>query len=172
VPTIASQLTGAGLTWADYNEDMGADPSRESSVCAHPALNSSDNTQTATVTDQYATRHNPFVYFHSIIDDTELCDTHVLNLDQLPQALTAYSATPNYVFITPDLCDDGHDAPCADGQPGGLAQADKFLQTWVPQITGSPAFRQDGLLIITFDEAATHDARSCCGEIPGPNNAE
>ena len=39
------------------------------------AINSRDNTQTATATDKYATRHNPFVYFHSIIDDTTLCDT-------------------------------------------------------------------------------------------------
>ncbi len=139
-------------------------------MCGHPPLNGTDDTQKATAADEYATRHNPFVYFHSIIDDTELCDTHVVNLDQLPQALASYAATPNYVFITPDLCDDGHDAPCANGQPGGLAQADRFLQAWVPQITGSPAFRQDGLLIVTFDEAATSDTSACCGEIPGPDS--
>ena len=46
-----------------------------------------DNTQKATATDEYATRHDPFVYFHSIIDDTTLCDTHVVNLDLLPQDL-------------------------------------------------------------------------------------
>jgi hypothetical protein len=170
VPTIASQLTGAGLTWRDYNQDMGADPARESSVCGHPALNSSDGTQKASAKDGYATRHDPFVYFHSIIDDTTLCDTHVVNLDALPQDLTATTGTANYTFITPSLCDDGHDAPCANGQPGGLAQADEFLRTWVPQITGSPAFKQSGLLIVTFDEAATSDTSSCCGEIAGPGS--
>jgi hypothetical protein len=77
------------------------------------------------------------------------------------------------VFITPDLCDDGHDSPCANGQPGGLAQADAFLRQWVPQITSSPAFVQErGLLIITFDEAATSDTSACCGEIPGPGSPE
>jgi hypothetical protein len=40
-----------------------------------------------------------------------------------------------------------------NGEPGGLISADQFLQTWVPQITSSPAFQQDVLLIITFDEA-------------------
>jgi hypothetical protein len=170
VQTIASQLTTAGFTWEDYNEDMGADPSREPAVCAHPAIDTTDNTQKATATDQYATRHNPFVYFHSIIDDTTLCDTHVVNLDKLPQALSTAAATPNYAFITPDLCDDGHDAPCANGDPGGLVQADRFLRTWVPQITGSPAFRQDGLLIVTFDESSTSDDSACCGEIPGPGS--
>jgi hypothetical protein len=130
-----------------------------------------DNTQKATATDGYATRHNPFVYFHSIIDDTTLCDTHVVGLDMLTKDLATASATPNYVFITPDLCNDGHDAPCANGQPGGLVQADGFLRQWVPLITGSPAFKnQNGLLIVTFDEAQTSDASSCCGEIPGPGS--
>ncbi|HZU61840.1 MAG TPA: alkaline phosphatase family protein, partial [Solirubrobacteraceae bacterium] len=46
-----------------------------------------------------------------------------------------------------------------------------FLKVWVPRITQSRAFRkQDGLLIIIFDEAATSDTSSCCGEIPGPNS--
>jgi hypothetical protein len=172
VPTIASQLTGAGLTWRDYNESMGADPSREASVCGHPAVGLVDNTESATASDEYATRHNPFVYFHAIIDNTTLCDENVVNLDQLQNDLSTASATPNYVFITPDLCDDGHDAPCKNGQPGGLTQANAFLQTWVPKITGSPAFKQDGLLIVTFDEALTSDATSCCGEIPGPGASQ
>ena len=33
----------------------------------------------------------------------------------------------------------------------------------------SPAFRDDGLLIITFDEALSLDRTSCCGQVPGPN---
>jgi hypothetical protein len=172
VQTIASQLTTAGFTWRDYNEGMGATASREPGVCAHPAVNAPDNTQSATAADAYATRHNPFVYFHSIIDDTTLCDTHVVNLDQLPQDLGSVPGTANYSFITPDLCNDGHDSPCANGQPGGLAQADRFLQTWVPRITSSPAFKQDGLLLVTFDEAATSDSSSCCGEIPGPGSPQ
>jgi hypothetical protein len=172
VPTIASQLSGAGFTWRDYNESMGNTPSRETVECGHPAVNSIDNTQKATADDMYATRHNPFVYFQSIIDDTALCNSHVVNLDELPQDLSSASTTANYTFISPDLCDDGHDSPCANGQPGGLAQADQFLRSWVPRITASPAFKQDGLLIVTFDEAATSDTSSCCGEIAGPGSPE
>ena len=171
VPTIASQLYANGLTWRDYNQGMGADPIREASQCGHPGVGMIDNTQRATAADSYATRHNPFVYFHSIIDDTTRCDTHVVNFDPLPRDLSNAALTPNYVFITPDLCNDGHDAPCANGQPGGLRQADSFLRTWVPRITSSPAFlEQAGLLIITFDEAVTSDASSCCGEIAGPGS--
>ena len=169
VKTIADQLDAAGLTWRDYNQSMGADPTRETGECAHPGINQQDDTQSATATDQYATRHNPFVYFHSIIDDTSLCDSHVVNLNLLPQDLSNAASTPNYVFITPDLCADGHDATCKDPKrPGGYAGIEQFLQQWVPKITSSPAFtQQNGLLAIIFDEAATSDTSSCCGEIAG-----
>ena len=171
IKTVANQLTGAGLTWRDYNDSMGSQPSRESSECGHPAVGTADGTQTETPTDQYATRHDPFVYFHSIIDDTVYCDQHVVNLDPLAHDLSSASLTPNYVFITPGLCDDGHDAKCANGGPGGLTQADTFLKEWVPRITSSPAFtQQNGLLIVTFDESDTADGSSCCGEIAGPGS--
>jgi Phosphoesterase family len=104
VETIGDQLVASGLTWRDYNQSMGADPSREASKCGHPGVGAFDNTQKATTTDSYATRHDPFVYFHSIIDDTALCDSHVVNLDLLSRDLASAATTPNYVFITPDLC--------------------------------------------------------------------
>jgi phospholipase C len=178
VQTIADQLDAKGLTWGGFMEDMGNDPTRESSTCAHPSLNSPDNTQTAESSDQYATRHNPFVYFHSIID-SPLCASNVVPLSQLSAVLQNVSTTPNYVFITPNLCDDGHDAPCKDGRPGGLVSADQFLKTWVPAITSSPAYQQDGMLLIVFDEAEASetnpgatDATSCCNEMAGPNSPQ
>ncbi|MGH8462092.1 MAG: alkaline phosphatase family protein [Stenotrophobium sp.] len=170
VPTVVDQLGAAGYTWKAYMEDMGNTPSREAATCGHPALNSQDGTQSATAADQYATRHNPFVYFHSIIDKP-VCDTSVVNLKALDGDLQSTATTPNYSFITPNLCHDGHDAPCADGEPGGLVSANTFLSEWVPKIVNSPAFRQDGLLIITFDESSgpQSDASACCGEGPAAN---
>ena len=53
--------------------------------------------------------------------------------------------------------------------PADLVSADAFLQKWVPQITRSAAFKKDGLLIITFDEADPHRADGsigCCAELP------
>ena len=58
-----------GLSWRGYMEDMGNDPVRDNGVnCAHPVPNSQDQTQSASATDQYASRHNPFIYFHSLLD--------------------------------------------------------------------------------------------------------
>jgi phosphatidylinositol-3-phosphatase len=169
VPTVAAQLQAKGLTWKGYMEDMGNTPTRDNGVaCAHPAIGSSDPTQQATATDQYATRHNPFVYFHSIIDNPAGCQARDVPLTQLATDLATISTTPNLTFITPNLCHDGHDSPCADGSPGGLPAADAFLRQWVPQITASPAFRHDGVLMIAFDEAGS-DSSACCGEQSGPN---
>jgi hypothetical protein len=168
VKTVADQLAAKGLTWKGYMQDMGADPTREAATCAHPALGSLDNTETATAKDQYATRHNPFVYFHSIID-TPACAENVIPLERLDGDLANADSTPNLTFITPDLCNDGHDASCADGTPGGLARVNTFLAEWVPKIVASPAYREGGLLAVIFDEAAG-DSSACCGEQPGPSS--
>ncbi|HEV7495565.1 alkaline phosphatase family protein [Baekduia sp.] len=169
VPTLAGQLQARGMTWKGYMEDMGDDPARDGGrACAHPAIGAADRTQSATADDQYATRHNPFVYFHSIIDKRATCAARDVPLTALPADLARVQTTPNLSFITPDLCHDGHDDTCADGGPGGLAAADAFLRSWIPRIAGSPAFRRDGLLIVTFDEGSA-DGAACCGERHGPN---
>ncbi len=180
VSTIVNQLEGKGLTWKGYMEDMGNDAYRESATCGQPARYFADSTQKAEKGDQYAARHNPFVYFYSIVDDWPDCAAHVVNFSALATDLKHNGTTPNYVFITPNLCHDGHDPQegqkkCVDGQPGGLVSADKFLKDNVPRILASPAFTQDGLLIVTFDEADINtkkskgDARACCHERPAPN---
>jgi hypothetical protein len=172
VKTVANQLTEKGLGWKGYMEDMGNNPA-QSSTCRHPAIGARDDTQSAKVGDQYAARHNPFVYFHSIID-TPMCGQRDVPLDRLPGDLASASGTPSYSFITPNLCNDGHDEPCKDGRPGGLRSADAFLRTWIPRITGSPAYRDGGLVIVTFDEAEAGpgggaDSSACCDQRPGPN---
>ena len=171
VKTVAEQLEARGLAWKGYMEDMGNDPARDNgTTCAHPAIGTPDRTQQASATDQYATRHNPFVYFHAIID-RPACAQRDVPLSGLSGDLASAKTTPNLSFIVPDLCHDGHDATCADGGPGGLAAADAFLREWVPRITGSAAYRRDGLLAIVFDEAE-NDSSACCGELPGPNTPQ
>lgn len=204
VRTLPNQLQEAGLTWKGYMGDMGNDPARESAACGHPTIGiGTDHTNSAEAPsaavplgDAYATRHDPFVYFHSIIDDEASCAKHVVNLNKLPADLAEERTTPNLVFITPNLCDDGHDgsgtgAPgttCANGQPGGLTSSDAFLKTWVPKIMASPAYRKDGLIVITFDESSNATetvtvnpttkqetvnvvfaGETCCDQEPGPN---
>ena len=145
VASLPSQLSDAGISWKGYMEDMGT-------PCRHPALNTQDTTQTAKVGDQYAVRHDPFVYF-SAITASPSCAQHVVDLSRLPADLASASTTPALSYITPNLCDDGHDSPCVDGRPGGLASVNAWLKTWVPKILNSPAYKTDGMLVITADEA-------------------
>ena len=169
VRTLPDQLEAAGFTWKGYMEDMGNDPHRESATCGHAQVGAPEATHVATATDKYAARHDPFVFFHTIIDDQARCDAQVVNLNALPKDLQDVGTTANYTFITPNLCNDGHDPQCADGGPGGLGAANAFLKKWVPLVTASPAFRHDGLLIITFDESdgeGPEGSTACCGEKP------
>src|SRR5204863_8458569 len=106
--------------------DIGNSAPAEPATCRHPVIGAPDTTLGARPTDQYATRHDPFVYFHSIIDDQASCDAHVVGTDALANDLASEAPTPNYSFTTPDLCHDGHDANCIDGGPGGLQAADQF----------------------------------------------
>jgi hypothetical protein len=211
-PTIADQLDAAYppspsthvASWREYAEDMGNDPTRDGGVadplggtdCAHPTVGGTDHAAVAEASDQYATRHNPFMYFHSIIDNTAECDANVVPLGKatvgtpssvngvsLPDTFTGHLAndlsseatTPKFGFITPNLCDDGHDATCAGtnvegGKTGGLAGADLWLKHWMPLIMASPSYQSGQMLVVlTSDEGDVTDTTACCNEQPGPN---
>jgi hypothetical protein len=172
VPTLGNQLSAAGRSWAAYLQDMGNDPGRDNTVstargpaCGHPATWSADRTRHAERGDQYAARHDGFTFFRSVTANPAFCAAHILSFRPLPGELARASATPAFSFLAPNLCNDGHDAPCADGTPGGLARADRFLAQWVPIIMAAPAYQNGGLIVITFDEGS--DAAACCGESYG-----
>ena len=191
--------------WRAYAEDMGNDIARDygdpdpmgGADCAHAPINGVDNSNSAAADDQYATRHNPWVYFHSVIDNQARCDSHVVPLGKvlvgtggsadvftghLFQDLQSVATTPSFMFVTPNLCNDGHDATCAGlntegAHVGGLVGADLWLKHWMPMIFASPAYQNGTLLVVlTFDEAAVTDARACpntdqstCNAPSGPN---
>jgi hypothetical protein len=163
VGSLPTQLDTVHASWKGYMEDMAG-------PCQHPALGSPDETQGARPDSQYATRHNPFMYFASIIDHVDYCARHVVALDQLTHDLRKRRTTANLSYITPDLCSDGHDSPCVDGRPGGLSSVNVWMREWIPRILKSKAFKKDGVLIITADEAESSDATACCGEVAGPNS--
>jgi hypothetical protein len=220
VQTIGNQLDAAypstvSRNWRVYAEDMGNDPARDGGTadplggtdCAHPTQTNGsgvDNTNNAegpnatgsqvnsTTSDQYATRHNPFMYFHSVVDNAATCNHDVVPLGavtigaggapdtftgHLAQDLAAPSTTPRFSFVVPNLCDDGHDASCAGtnvvgGTTGGLTAANLWLSHWMPLILGSPAYQSGHMLVvITADEGNLCDTTAGDNEAAGPNNA-
>lgn len=115
---------------------------------------------------------NPFAYFHSLLDSPEYAANDV-GLEQLAPDLAKSADTPTFSYIAPDACHDGSEAPCEPGAAAGLAGAEAFLKTVVPEIEASPAYEEGGLIAITFDQAPQTgpgaDSSSCCATPAYPN---
>jgi hypothetical protein len=133
--------------------------------CRRPALGAADQEQTAASSSDYVTWRNPFVYFQSITSQKS-CQTDDVGISQLATDLKSESTTPSLSYIVPGPCDDGSDTPCRPNAPAGTPQSDKFLKTVVPEILASPAYKDEGVLFITFDQAPQSgpnaDDSSCC----------
>jgi hypothetical protein len=135
---IADQVEASGRSWKAYMEDMPA-------PCYMGA--SSGN---------YAMKHNPFMYYTDIRNDAARCAAHVVPFTQF-RADVASGQVPNFAWITPNMCNDTHDCPVSTG--------DAWLRGVVPTITASSAFRNGGVLFITWDEGSSQ--AGCCGDTWG-----
>ena len=131
--------------------------------------------ETANTTDQYVAYHNPLPFFESILQSGDCSNpAHFANLFDsghgLYHDLQHESTTPAFTEIIPNDCSDGHDAVCKGNNlsggfsnpttanapvnyTGGLYSTDLFLEHIIPEIEASPAFRDGGLIDLTFDEA-------------------
>jgi hypothetical protein len=170
--TLASQLTAKGLTWRAYVQGID-EAGAPAGACAHPALGQADPTAAQTAsTGAYATFRNPFVYFDSVLS-SPACAADDVGLAALKRDLGSAKSTPTLSYIVPDRCHDGNPTPCTAGAQAGLAPANSFLEQVVPEITASKAYKQNGLLVITADEAPSSgefaDSSSCCGQPLFPN---
>ena len=160
------------------NTDTGSAP-HAVSACGAPSLNPTTspvpNPGSANATDQYVPKHFPLPWFHAIIDNptTNCSSAHVANLfsptNGLYADLQSEATTPEFSWISPNNCSDAHDAVCHGNNlsggfsdpntpnapinyTGGLYASDLFLQHIIPEIEASPAFKDNGLIDITFDE--------------------
>jgi hypothetical protein len=145
--TIADQLASGRFSWRGYMEGM-VDETGKAANCVHPDPDATN----APVPGVYAAAQNPFVNFHSLLDLGD-CATNDVPLEQLPKDLSKATNTPNYSYIAPTPCDSGAAGQCAPGSVEGAGAADAFLAKWVPQILASPAYKEDGLLVVTFGAA-------------------
>ena len=123
---LADNLNAKGLTWKGYMESMPA-------ACG------------LTTSGNYAPKHDPFVYFDDIRNNSARCAAGVMPYTVLANDLKAASTTPNYAFITPNLFNDMHNCSISTG--------DTWLKNNLPAILNSPACTVDKcLLILTWDE--------------------
>jgi hypothetical protein len=136
-PSLADQIEAHGRSWKGYFEGL-----------PRPCYLGPD-------TGGYAAYHNPFFHWQAIRSNPERCG-HVVPLPQLARDLVTNSA-PDFAWIGPNLCHQTHDCPVRDG--------DAWLASLVPTILDSPAWRDGGVLIVTYDEGTTDTG--CCQEARG-----
>ena len=127
-PNIVDPLEQAGKSWKAYLEYM---PS--------PGFIGDAGTL-------YRQKHNPFLYYDDIRLDSTRCHK-VVPYTQLAEDLVSVCTTPDYVWITPNMCNDMHDCPVRTG--------DLWLQHNLSTIFDSPAWTtQNSVLFITSDEGS------------------
>lgn len=142
--TLADQLSTGQFEWRGYIEGMTGEDGKPA-TCVHPEPGAIYEPPPG----GYAPQGNPFVYFHSLLDLGD-CAAKDVSLTELSGDLGKIDSTPSYSFIAPDLCDAGVPGQCPAGAPEEAAATDAFLAEWAPKILASPAYKKDGLLIITF----------------------
>jgi hypothetical protein len=146
---LGGQLSRAGIPWVAWMESMP-------SPCYTGSSSGSD------ATGSYALKHNPFVVFRDNMPP------NACHIQPYPGAGGAVSALdgatpPDFVWVTPNLCNDGHDS-CGRGQVG---QIDAWLQANLAGVLASSWFADHGTVIVTMDENDAEGGGSCCGDAAG-----
>ena len=131
--TLTNLLDSHGLSWKEYAESMPVNCS-----------------QSPSQDGLYVPRHNPFVYFSSVTNNadsgvtSQYCDLRVVPFTQFWDDLQS-SNLPNFAFITPNICDDGHSCDLSTG--------DTWLSTVIPRIINSSSFSSTALFVV-YDEGS------------------
>jgi hypothetical protein len=129
VNNVVRELAANGKTWKAYAEDL-------------PSVGYIGGD-----TGNFAIRHVPLAYLTDVQDSAAGRQT-LVPFTQFATDLAA-GELPDYSFVTPNLCDDAHNC--------GLSVADAWLKTNIAPLLSSSPFKDDGLLIITFDESGNDD---------------
>ncbi len=114
---IGAQLSAAGVRWRAYMEGLTV------AGCIRSPR-------------PYAVKHNPFAYYGGG------CPANVVPFEALDVDLAG--DTPSFVWITPDLCHDGHDCD--------LIEAGPWLEGLIARIVASNAWREHGVIFVVWDE--------------------
>jgi phosphatidylinositol-3-phosphatase len=129
-PNIVDQLEASGISWKAYLED-------------YPG-----GCFTGPGSGGYAKKHDPFIYYDDIAQDRTRCGK-LVGFAQLASDLRA-GRLPTYTWISPNLCDDGHDC--------GVAGSERFLARAAPALLRE--LGPHGFLVLSWDEGSSD--RGCC----------
>lgn len=137
---LTAQLEDATppLSWMTYQQ--GIDPATTGACPVRSA-------------GHYAAKHNPFVFFADVAGsppsaDNANCIAHTRSFEQFGADM-AGGRLANYVFVTPDLCNDmhGHEGCKKDA----VAEGDVFLAAFLPPLIDW-AKANDAVVFVVWDE--------------------
>jgi phosphatidylinositol-3-phosphatase len=132
---LSALLGGKGISWKTYQEDI------------------SGTSVPLTSVNGYTPRHNPFVYFDDVTGTNNPNYAYGIAHNRPYTEFAADLAgntVARYNFITPNLCNDGHDSCPPRGNP--VRQTDDWLANEIPKILNSSAWSNRGAIFITWDE--------------------
>src|SRR5258708_1062214 len=166
VPNIVDQLEANGKTWKAYMQSLAL---CNDNLLAHACGN-----------QLYERKHDPFVSYADVQSNPARM-ANIVDFSQFSSDL-ASNNVPDYVWISPDQCNDMHGRagpsgdPCNFGNVQGLiATGDAFLSSTVSAIMNSHAWTGTSVIFITCAESdftgsgpfGFGDTSGCCDANPG-----
>jgi len=161
-PTLADQLTSAGMTWRGYFQSLP--PTPPTLITSGPGANGPYTFKyPSNSVALYASKHNPFVNFTgtqgalaNMVPDTQLA-TDLAN-----------NSLSNYSLIVPDQCHDMHGTSGCTATNALISAGDTYVGDTVNAITASKTWTQGrNAIVITWDEDDFSDSgqpgTGCCG---------
>ena len=127
---LVTLLKNAGVPWKGYFEGITG------SGCPTSDVNN------------YAVRHNAWMFFQDVTNNTAYCQAHNRPYSELASDLTAGTVS-GYNLVIPNTCNDMHDSCSPLNNP--VLQGDTWLSNNLPTILNSNAYKNGGLVIITDD---------------------
>jgi phosphatidylinositol-3-phosphatase len=176
---LVDQLESHGLTWKAYMQTM---PSVGFQGEYAPTINTPAGPVTIKL---YAQKHDPFMYFSDINYQNSPRLNNVVPFEGNFANDLASGDVPNFVWISPDQCNDMHGISPSQaaliGNPtcgypdsgldhGAIQLGDAFLKNTVHEITHSSVWRNtNSSIVIVWDENDYADFNGCCGSPVGNN---
>ena len=96
--------------------------------------------------NDYVRKHNPAVLYDSVAESTRRL-SQIKNLTQFYKDLDD-DKLPQWMFITPNMTDDGHDT--------SVTVAGAWTRNFITPLLDNPKFMKNTLVLITFDENETY----------------
>jgi phospholipase C len=166
-PSLADQLTAAGMSWKGYFQSLPPVPS-SGVIKTGPNANGPYTFKwPSNSVALYASKHNPFLNFTGtqdalarMVPDTQLA-TDLAN-----------KALPDFSLVVPDQCHDMHGTGGCEDTNGLIAAGDAYVGNTVRMIMAAKQWQQGrNAIVITWDEDDYSDqgkpGTGCCGSDPG-----